>query len=453
MRFGSVCSGIEAASVALNPIGFKTAWVSEIAEFPSDVIRHHHPHLDNHGDMLTLPEKIKSGEVSVPDMLCGGTPCQSFSLAGWRNGLVDERGLLTLKFIEVANAIDEARKSQGKDQALVLWENVEGVLSDKTNAFGNFISALAGCAEPFEYKKRWPSAGVLFGPQRVVSWRVLDARFFGLPQQRRRLFVIASGRTMPSHRILFELIKHDHMHLLPKNGFFSQSRQDEQSEHRVIDLFMDEGSVESKGFALTGTKAGHKFEFFREYTDCLYSAYGTKWNGNAAAYNGSLYVAQNDRIRRFTPSECERLMGFSGDYTKLLNATDTGRYRAVGNSWAIPVIRWIGKRILKVYSDQEQEHSDDIIDSLPVVSISKDLGSKWISLDPPPKAQHKGYLINTTSAPNDFSFGCLLDIVDPGARQKFYLSTKGVAGILRRKNERDIKMNPRLEQIMKTYVN
>lgn len=452
MRFGSVCSGIEAASVALNPIGFETAWVSEIAEFPSDVIRHHHPTLENFGDMLTLPERIRSGIVPAPDMLCGGTPCQSFSLAGWRNGLVDERGLLTLKFIEVANAIDEIRDSQGKDQGLILWENVEGVLTDKTNAFGNFISALAGCKEAFEYHKRWPSAGVLYGPQRVVSWRVLDARFFGLPQQRRRLFVIASGHTMPSHRILFELIKHDQVHLLPKNGFSRKPNKATLSNNDVIDIFGEEEIQNPKVDSLTGVKAGQRFEFFRDYTDCLYSAYGTKWNGNAAAYNGSLYVSQNDRIRRFTPSECERLMGFPGDYTDLHKATDTGRYKAIGNSWAIPVIRWIGERILKVYSDQEKAHADDIIDSLHIVSKSKDLSSKLISLDPPPKVQHQGYLINTTTAPNDFKIGCLLDIVDPDAPHKFYLSAAGVAGILRRKGEKDIKMNKRLESIMKTYV-
>ena len=92
-------------------------------------------------------------------------------------------------------------------------------------------------------------------------------------------------------------------------------------------------------------KEGHRFEIFREYTDCLYAAYGTKWNGNAAANNGSLFVVQDGRIRRLSPLECERLMGFDDNYTALKKSKRTERYTAIGNAWAVPVIRWIGERI------------------------------------------------------------------------------------------------------------
>jgi DNA (cytosine-5)-methyltransferase 1 len=87
MRFGSVCSGIEAASVAWHPLGWEAAWLSEIEPFPCAVLKHHYPDVPNHGDMSLLPEKILSGQVEAPDLFCGGTPCQAFSVAGLRNSL------------------------------------------------------------------------------------------------------------------------------------------------------------------------------------------------------------------------------------------------------------------------------------------------------------------------------------------------------------------------------
>ncbi len=102
IKFGSVCSGIEAASVAWMPLGWRAAWLSEIEPFPCAVLAHHYPDVPNLGDMTALPERIRSGEIEAPDIFCGGTPCQAFSVAGLRNSLTDERGGLTLKFVEIA---------------------------------------------------------------------------------------------------------------------------------------------------------------------------------------------------------------------------------------------------------------------------------------------------------------------------------------------------------------
>lgn len=113
IRFGSVCSGIEAASVAFGPVGWTAAWFSEIEQFPSAVLSYHYPSVPNHGDMTTLPERIASGEVEAPDVLCGGTPCQAFSLAGQRRSLDDARGNLSLTFCEIADAIDAVRSIRG----------------------------------------------------------------------------------------------------------------------------------------------------------------------------------------------------------------------------------------------------------------------------------------------------------------------------------------------------
>ena len=209
MKFGSVCSGIEAASVAWHPLGWEAAWLSEIEPFPCAVLKHHYPDVPNHGDMTLLPEKILSGEVEAPDLFCGGTPCQAFSVAGLRNSLDDARGNLSLTFVGIANAIDHVRSVRGDAPAIVFWENVPGVLNTKDNAFGCFLGALAGESDPIRPpgggESRWSNAGCVFGPQRTVAWRVLDAQYFGVAQRRRRVFVIASARDdINPAEILFE---------------------------------------------------------------------------------------------------------------------------------------------------------------------------------------------------------------------------------------------------------
>lgn len=195
IRFGSVCSGIEAASAAWHPLGWKAAWLSEIEPFPSAVLAHHYPDVPNLGDMTALPARILSGEVEAPDVFCGGTPCQAFSVAGLRKSLDDARGNLSLTFCEIANAIDTFRADRGEQPAIIFWENVPGVLSTKDNAFGCFLAGLAGEVEPLEPPGgRWTNAGYVSGPQRAIAWRVLDAQYFGLAQRRRRVFVVASAR-------------------------------------------------------------------------------------------------------------------------------------------------------------------------------------------------------------------------------------------------------------------
>ena len=156
--------------------------------------------------MLDIAAKLRNEEIAAPDFLCGGTPCQAFSLAGLRNGLEDERGNLTLAFVKIADANDEIREKHGKSRSIVFWENVEGVLKDKTNAFGCLVSYLAGLDDAISNSK-WPSAGLIRGPKRNVAWRVLDAKYFGVPQQRKRVYVLAGGKDFYPENVLFE--KHD----------------------------------------------------------------------------------------------------------------------------------------------------------------------------------------------------------------------------------------------------
>ncbi|EAV0793120.1 Dam family site-specific DNA-(adenine-N6)-methyltransferase [Salmonella enterica subsp. enterica serovar Poona] len=206
MRYGSVCSGIEAASVAWEPLGWQPAWFAEIEAFPSAVLATHWPDVTNLGDMTGIAAAVHAGDVEAPDVLVGGTPCQAFSIAGLRNGLADKRGQLSLSYVELANAIDDKRRERGEEEAIIVWENVPGVLSSKDNAFGCFIGALAG--ESCELQPaggKWPNAGCVYGPSRIVAWRVLDAQYFGVAQRRRRVFVVASARNgFDPAAVLFE---------------------------------------------------------------------------------------------------------------------------------------------------------------------------------------------------------------------------------------------------------
>lgn len=196
LRYFSGCSGIEAASLAWTPLGWGPVAFCEIDRFPSAVLAHHYPGVPNLGDMTCVDGKAYRGLV---DVLVAGTPCQSYSVAGLRQGLADERGSLTLKFVELADAIEPA--------VAVVWENVPGVLSSKDNAFGCFLGGLAGSDGPLvpAGPGRWSNAGYVLGPRRTVAWRVLDAQYFGLAQRRRRVYVVACPRNgLDPAEILFE---------------------------------------------------------------------------------------------------------------------------------------------------------------------------------------------------------------------------------------------------------
>ncbi len=434
--FGSVCSGIEASQLAFAPFGFQQLWSSEIAEFPSKVLDYHYPEIPNLGDMTGLPELILKGKVQAPDLFCGGTPCQAFSLAGWKNGLADKRGQLTITFIEIANAIDEIRKKENKCSSIILWENVEGVLNDKTNAFGNFIAGLAGFDDEIKIGK-WSKSGYLEGPNRNVAWRVIDAKYFGLAQQRKRLYVLAGGKDFRPDQVLFEF---DNKNIL--NQFKSSNSN---KKNALASLFDNIEETQNDTEVQVIYKGSEKFEFFRKYTDCLYSAYGTKWNGNAAAYNGSLYIAQNDRIRRFTPLECERLMGFPDNYTQVNGNSDTNRYQAVGNSWAVPVVKWIGQQISNYIT---LGHVDIIEWSKSTREHKNNLNAKLYLIDGVHQIRQNSYL-NASQIPNNPMEGNLADIVQTDfVPEKFYLSSQACKGILRRKFERDINMNSELQRLM-----
>ncbi|EMN1412617.1 phage N-6-adenine-methyltransferase [Enterobacter cloacae] len=413
MKYGSVCSGIEAASKAWEPLGWKPAWFSEIEPFPSAVLAHHWPEVTNLGDMTKIADGVRAGEVEAPDVLVGGTPCQAFSIAGLREGLSDDRGQLTLSYVELANAIDAKRRERGEPEAIIVWENVPGVLSSKDNAFGCFLAGLAGESSELQPAGgKWTHAGCVSGPERVIAWRVLDAQFFGVAQRRRRVFVVASARKgFDPAAVLFELdsVRRDSaprretqksVAALTARGVGTCGADDNQAQAGRLIAFGGGNTAGHIDVATACTAHGIRLDFDTETfavhgtqdpdTNCELANTLGRNNGQENAIvtepftlairgrsEGSTVEVRNDgtanalltpnggragmgvgaigwgmQVRRLTPIECERLQGFPDNHTLIgwrgKNADecpDGPRYKAIGNSMAVPVMRWIGERI------------------------------------------------------------------------------------------------------------
>lgn len=349
MKYLSVCSGIEAASVAWAPLGFGAVGYSEIDRFPSELLKHRYPNITNYGDMKSYKEwDIEPGSV---DIMVGGTPCQSFSIAGMRKGLADERGGLALVYLQMALYLRPT---------WLVWENVPGVLlADRGRSFGTFLGAMAELGYGFSY-------------------RVLDAQYFGVPQRRRRVFVVGHlGDWRRAVAVLFErasLSRHTQESNKSRQGYTGAAEQ------------CVAGTVSSKWAKGSGGPSGDECQNLiaiyenhandsriTEVNVCptLSSRMGTGGNnipltaqtltapwhksgGTCAGSNhGMINPIINDTcssVRKLTPTECERLQGFPDGYTDIpwrgqLHSPDSLRYKAIGNSMAVPVMKWIGQRI------------------------------------------------------------------------------------------------------------
>ncbi len=195
MRYATLCSGIGAPETAWEPLGWECAFHSEIEPFPCSVLAHHNPDVPNYGDMTKYKEWPNDGTV---ELICAGTPCQSFSVAGLRKGLDDPRGNLMLVFGAIA--------AKYRPRWLV-WENVPGVLSSGGGKdFASLLGLLTGkrVVPPVE---GWQNSGVLagIGSAYGLAWRILDAQYFGVAQRRRRVFVVGYlGDWRPAAAVLLE---------------------------------------------------------------------------------------------------------------------------------------------------------------------------------------------------------------------------------------------------------
>lgn len=445
MIYGSICSGIEAATVAWEPLGWKAAWFSEIEAFPSAVLAERWPEVVNLGDMTKIAAAVRAGEVQAPDVMVGGTPCQAFSIAGLRNGLADARGQLTLSYVELANAIDDKRIERGEEEAIFVWENVPGVLTSHDNAFGCFLAGLAGESCELEPSGgKWTHSGCVYGPQRTIAWIVKDAQYFGVAQRRKRVFVVASARKgFDPGQVLFESegVRRDtppsrepqtSVAALTARGVGTCGADDNQAQAGHLLAFGGGNTGGNIDVAACLTAKGQRIDFEVETfavhgtqdpdtnlelahtlgrnhgqeNACIAFSYkdhgadasedlsptlraGNSDNSNAnggqppaIAYafkpgqgakargigfaeeqsptltsassgtNLTPAVMHGVSVRRLMPVECERLQGFPDNHTQIswrgkeaTKCPDGPRYRAIGNSMAVPVMRWIGERI------------------------------------------------------------------------------------------------------------
>ena len=400
MKYLSVCSGVEAATVAWHSLGWQPVAFSEIESFPSAVLAHHYPNVPNLGDMTKYKEWNLNESI---DILVGGTPCQSFSVAGLRKGLEDPRGNLALTYVGI---LDKFRPKW------FIWENVPGVLSSGGGRdFGSFLGAVAECGYGFAY-------------------RVLDAQNFGVPQRRRRVFVVGHlGDWQPAAEVLFESeslsgdFKSGRKTRKSVTGFvessFGQYREDviagttkasggvlgggsetfltvyenHPSDSRVKEMgetcqtvtstwgtgggnipFVQNVSYALQGSGSTSKRSngmGYKEE--QSYTLNTTDVHGVAFGWQNSSHQGmsvdtisptldksktpAVYAAST-AVRRLTPVECERLQGFPDNYTQIpwnkkvsVDCPDGLRYKAMGNSMAVPVMNWIGTRIHTTGSD------------------------------------------------------------------------------------------------------
>jgi DNA (cytosine-5)-methyltransferase 1 len=389
LAVGSVCSGIGAPECAWHPLGWRNAFFSEIDPFPRAVLAHRFPGVPVHGDFTT----IQAGQYDAIDLLVGGTPCQSFSVAGLRKGMADERGNLALEYLRLADRL--------RPRWLV-WENVPGVLSSNGGRdFGAFLGGLGELGYGFAY-------------------RVLDAQHFGVPQRRRRVFVVGYlGEWRPAAAVLFE--PHSMQgHPAPRRekGEAAPTIPSRRSAGGGLgtDFDCDGGLIarcvttgESKRqdyetttlvqvqpytLAIRGRNGAHDLEYRQDGTaNALLTPNGGRAGmgigavafdlaqitsaanrtraepgmpSSTLAKGSAMHAATSAAVRRLTPRECERLQGFPDDWTAVpyrnKPAADGPRYKALGNSMAVPVMRWIGERIATV---EAQRQGDLLRDAVP----------------------------------------------------------------------------------------
>lgn len=418
LRYGSLCSGVEAATLAWHGLGWQAAWFAEIDPFACAVLAQRWPHVPNYGDMTRLSAKILTGEIEAPDILVGGTPCQAFSVAGLRGSLEDTRGNLTIVLIRIFDAINFIRARQGKPPCLLVWENVPGVLNTKDNAFGCFLGGLAAEDSPLVPSgQKWTDAGCVLGHQRRIAWRILDAQYFGVPQRRRRVFLVASAGSADPAEILFERkgLQGD----IGAGGqtgespaAYIESSFGSDRESSVAGTVKASGGSESLIVAngrqtpVTTVNLAQAVDTYAQTNvvaiagNIIGRIHDAGGNGNGFDTSGVCYtltvadrhavatpppiaiggqhphaaicnniaptltnamgaggghtpcVALTATVRKLTPLECERLQGMPDNHTRIAwrgkpaqECPDTPRYKAIGNSMAVPVMRWIGQRI------------------------------------------------------------------------------------------------------------
>lgn len=337
MRYLSLFSGIEAASVAWEPLGWEPVAFSEIEPFPCHVLDARYPGVPNLGDICGIT-KERLDALGPIDLIVGGSPCQGFSNSGYRKGLDDARSKLAIKYIRVIHDVLPR---------WIVWENVPGVFSVNGGmdfrCFTRQITELGYC----------------------IGWRVLDAQYFGVPQMRRRVFLVGYRGAEPVKRVTEVLFEPEGVRgdpaPCPSQGQSTASGDggNTRSSMQCFDITHACDVVrtyDDKTFTLSAHMGTGGNNVPLVYSQLSFYSYKegapvvtlTARGGSLSGGSNALPVTGN-RLRRLTPEEGLMLQGFPADYFRyVLGYTDTGAYKAIGNSMATPCMKWIGEHIQTV---------------------------------------------------------------------------------------------------------
>jgi len=347
MRVLSLFSGIEAASVAWQPLGWQSVAFAEVSPFPCAVLAHHYPDVPNLGDVNAISAAQIAGLGPI-DVVVGGSPCQDVSVAGRRNGLLGARSGL---FYEQWRLFNAARTHCGA--RWLVWENVPGIFSShRGRDFACVVGTLAGCrlAVP---EDGWQTEGVALGSAGLLEWAVLDAQWFGVAQRRRRVFaVLDTGNWDDRPPILLE----------PESLRGDCKTRPAAGEKRTATLAQNTADSRPNPFGHRATPGDVDVKNDCVYQQLSFGEYVETKVASTLTSHDSKYAtdlvlstppgSEVSSVRRLTPRECERLQGFPDDYTRIAwqgkpasQCPDSLRYQSLGNSMAVPVMRWIGQQI------------------------------------------------------------------------------------------------------------
>ena len=321
MTLGSLFDGIGGWLLAARHAGVTPVWASEIEPFPCSVTARHFPDVKQLGDIT----QINPDEIEPVDIVCAGSPCQDLSIAGKRKGLDGERSGLFHTAINIVRRMRE--RTAGEYPRFFVWENVPGAFS--SNRGMDFRAVLEEIGEskiPMPQGNRWPAAGLVQCPGAEIAWRVLDAQHWGVPQRRRRIFLVAdfAADDRRAGEILFE------------------------PEGMSGDLATGEGAgEETAGGTADCARIAvydmtHADEVMRPVKDGIVPTLNARMGTGG---NQVPVVLTEGKVRRLTLTECERLQGLEDGYTD--GGSDTARYKALGNGMAQPCATYIIKRIVE----------------------------------------------------------------------------------------------------------
>jgi len=359
MNVLSLFSGVGGMDLGLEQAGHTIVGMCEIDPHARSVLQHHWPNTPIYKDVTTLDGKQFLGTTNI---VAGGSPCQNLSVAGNREGL---GGTASSLFWHQCRIADQAQAEW------ILWENVAGALNSNHGMdFTAVLWGLTGFA-PTVPKNGWKKMGMCVGPKRTAIWRLLDAQWFGVPQRRRRIFIIAGPPKQCTPEILIdcESVHRD----TPKSQQQQQTTppRTHSSTTKTNQPYVKSARARSKNGYETWIP-GHTnptlniFDIGDTRTTTIIASFDSTWSGGYPIHNGQLSppikigsgiglpsppaIATNHTVRRLTPTECEKLMGWPENWTATSTngpVTDNKRYKMCGNGVVTPITKWIGEKLPK----------------------------------------------------------------------------------------------------------